>query len=162
MEAAVHVRPGDRGDVAFILEQIRGLAEYERLTDQVSASEAALAEHLFGARPFAEAIIGEVDGRRAGYALFFHNYSTFLTRPGIFLEDLYVMPELRRLGVGRALLAHVVRLAAERGCGRVEWAVLDWNAPAIAFYRSLGAEPVDGWTIHRLTGARLEAVARSR
>ncbi len=162
MVPRIDVRAANRRDVAFMVELIRGLADYERLADQVTASEAALGEHLFGKRPFAEALIGEVDGERAAYALFFHNYSTFLTRPGIFVEDLFVLPAQRRRGLGRAMLARIARLAVERDCARVEWAVLDWNAPAIAFYQRLGATPVDGWTTYRLTGEGLRAFAGTR
>ena len=144
----------------LILSFIRELAEYERLSDEVVATEQALREHLFGERPVAEVVIGEEGGTPAGFALFFHSFSTFLGRPGIYLEDLYVRPESRGRGVGRALLVHLARLAKERGCGRLEWSVLDWNEPAIGFYGRLGASPVDGWTVFRVTGEALEELAR--
>ncbi|MEE8310749.1 MAG: GNAT family N-acetyltransferase [Candidatus Binatia bacterium] len=151
------VREATPDDVAFVVEAIRGLAEYEKLAHECEARAAMLERHVFGEPQYAEILIGEVDGERAGYALFFHTYSTFLTRPGLYLEDLFVRPADRRRGLGRALLARVAGLAVERGCGRLEWAVLDWNEPAIAFYRSLGAGPLEGWTTYRLTG---EALAR--
>ena len=122
------------------------------------ATEEALREHLFGERPVAEVVLAE-DGDPAGFALFFHSFSTFLGRPGIYLEDLYVRPEFRGRGVGRALLVHLARLAKERGCGRLEWSVLDWNEPAIGFYGRIGASPVDGWTVYRVTGEALEGLA---
>jgi GNAT superfamily N-acetyltransferase len=143
-------------DAPLLLDLIRGLAAYEKLADQVTATEADLRDTLFGPRPAAEALIAELDGAPAGFAIFFSSYSTFLARPGIYLEDLFVKPELRRRGVGRALFTHVARLAVERGCGRFEWSVLDWNAPAIAFYRSLGAVPLSDWTVFRLTGEALK------
>ncbi|RMF23098.1 MAG: GNAT family N-acetyltransferase [Deltaproteobacteria bacterium] len=135
------------------------LADYERLTSELRADPDRLKEHLFGPRRYAEALIGEFDGRPAGYALFFHSYSTFLTAPGIYLEDLFVRRADRGRGLGRALLARVARIAVERGCARLEWAVLDWNQPAIDFYRSLGAVPVGGWTTYRLIGTPLERLA---
>jgi len=145
-------------DVPTILGFVRELAEFERLLDRVCATEDDLRASLFGARPYAEVVLAESDGP-VGFALFFHNYSTFLGRPGIYLEDIYVRPEARGRGVGRALMAYVARLAVERGCGRFEWAVLDWNSRAIAFYRSLGAEAMDEWTVYRLTGKPLERLA---
>lgn len=160
---SVTVRPARQGDVPTIASLIRDLAVYERLGDECRADETALREHLFGARPYVEALVAEVDGAggaagtAAGFALFFHNYSTFLTKPGIYLEDLFVRPALRGRGIGRALLSRLAALAVERGCGRLEWAVLDWNEPAIGFYRSLGARPMSEWTVFRLDG---EALAR--
>ncbi|TFH23904.1 MAG: GNAT family N-acetyltransferase [Myxococcales bacterium] len=151
------VREATPDDVAFVVEAIRGLAEYEKLEHECAARVGMLERHVFGELRYAEILIGEIDGERAGYALFFHTYSTFLTRPGIYLEDLFVRPADRRRGLGRALLARVAGLAVERDCGRLEWAVLDWNEPAIAFYRSLGAGPLEDWTTFRLTG---EALAR--
>jgi len=151
----IHVRTAAPDDARLILELIRGLASYEKLSDQVIATEERLREHLFGERRYAEALIAEHDGLPAGYALFFHSYSTFLALPGLFLEDLFVLPELRARGIGRALLQALAKLAVERGYGRVEWAVLDWNDPAIGFYRSIGAEPVAGWTSYRLAGDAL-------
>ena len=126
------------------------------------ATEDGLRQALFGPRPYAEVVLAEDAGAPVGFALFFHNFSTFLGRPGIYLEDLFVVPEARGRGVGRALLAHLARLAVERGCGRVEWAVLDWNAPAIRFYDSLGARPNDEWTVYRLTGDALTALAAAK
>ena len=151
----IEVRPAVAADAPLVLRFIRELADYEHLGDQVTASEAGVRETLFGARPAAEALIATLDGAPAGFAVFFHNYSTFLARPGIYLEDLFVTPALRRRGVGRALFLQVAKLAVARGCGRFEWSVLDWNQPAIAFYRSLGAAPLSDWTIFRLTGEAL-------
>jgi GNAT superfamily N-acetyltransferase len=151
----IDIRPARPADAPLLLQLIRGLAAYEKLSDQVTATEADLTETLFGPRPAAESVIAELDGAPAGFAIFFASYSTFLARPGIYLEDLFVQPELRRRGVGRALFTHVARLAVRRNCGRFEWSVLDWNAPAIAFYRSLGAVPLDDWTVFRLTGEAL-------
>jgi len=156
----IEVRLARPDDAALVLQFIRQLAEYEKLSHQVVATEAQLRQTLFGARPAAEALIAELDGVPAGFAIFFHNYSTFLARPGIYLEDLFVSPAFRRQGVGRALFTRVARLAVERQCGRFEWSVLDWNAPAIAFYRSLGAEPLSDWTIFRLTGEALDRASR--
>jgi GNAT superfamily N-acetyltransferase len=157
---SIAIRPAALADVPLILAFIRELAEYERLTHEVIATEDSLRRTLFGDRPYAECLIASVDGEAAGFALFFHNYSTFLGRPGIYLEDLYVRPDARRRGLGLALLVRLARLALERGCGRLEWAVLDWNEPALAFYRRLGALPMDEWTVHRLAGAPLEVLAR--
>jgi GNAT superfamily N-acetyltransferase len=154
----IDIRPATAADAALILDFIRELAAYEKLSDDVVASEAAVRETLFGPRPAAEAIIATLDGAPAGFAIYFANYSTFLARPGIYLEDLFVRPALRRRGVGRALFTHVARLAVERRCGRFEWSVLDWNEPAIAFYKSLGAVPMSEWTVFRLTGAALAKV----
>ena len=153
------IRPATPDDVALILRFIRELADYERLLHEVVATEDRLRETLFGARPAAEVVIAEEDGEARGFALFFHNYSTFLAQPGIYLEDLYVRPEARGRGAGRALLAHLARLARERGCGRLEWWVLDWNESAMRFYRSLGARPMDEWTVFRLAGADLDRLA---
>jgi GNAT superfamily N-acetyltransferase len=159
--SAAEIRAATRADVPAILQLIRALADYEKLLDQVVATEASIEASLFGARPYAEALIGWQGGRAAGFALFFHNYSTFLGRPGIYLEDLFVQPESRGHGIGRALLARVAQLAVERNCGRLEWAVLDWNQPAIDFYRHIGARPLDEWIVNRLTGDALQALARS-
>jgi GNAT superfamily N-acetyltransferase len=153
----VEIRPAVRADAALVLRFIRELAEYEQLADQVVATEEGLASTLFGDSPKAEVVFAMVDGVEVGFALFFPDYSTFLGRLGIYLEDLYVRPEQRSRGVGRALLRHLARVALERGGGRLEWSVLDWNEPALAFYRALGARPVEGWTVHRLAG---EALAR--
>lgn len=146
-------------DVPLVLELIRGLAEYERLAGEVVADEATLAAHLFGARPAAEVVIAEHEGAPAGFALFFHSFSTFVGRPGLYLEDLFVRPELRGRGIGETLLAFLARLAVERGCGRFEWAVLDWNQPAIRFYERLGAKAMDAWRVFRVDGPGLEALA---
>ena len=155
----ITIRPATEADVPLILRFIRELAEYERLLHEVVATEEGLRETLFGARPAAEVVIAE-DGREpAGFALFFHNYSTFLAQPGIYLEDLYVRPEARGRGVGRALLAHLAALGRARGCGRLDWWVLNWNESAIRFYRSLGAQSMDDWTVFRLTGESLARLA---
>jgi GNAT superfamily N-acetyltransferase len=156
----IDVRTAGPSDAALLLELIRELAAYEKLADQVVATESMLAETLFGARPAAEALIAELDGAPAGFAIFFPNYSTFLARPGLYLEDLFVKPALRRRGVGRALFGRVAQLAVERNCGRFEWSVLDWNTPAIDFYRSQGAVPMSDWTVFRLTGEALLRAGR--
>jgi len=155
------IRSASESDVQLILQFIRDLAEYERLAHKVVATEEQLRASLFGSPRFAEVIIGEEDGVAVGFALFFHNYSTFLAQPGVYLEDLFVKPEARGRGYGKALLARLAQLARERGCGRVEWAVLDWNTPSIEFYKSLGALPMDDWTVFRLTGDALEALANA-
>jgi GNAT superfamily N-acetyltransferase len=152
----IRVRVASEADVPLILSFIKELAEYERLSHEVVATEDSLREWLFGERPVAEVLIGESGGDAAGFALFFHSFSTFLGKPGIYLEDLYVRPEFRGRGIGRALLIHLARLARERGYGRLEWSVLDWNKPAIGFYRGIGASPVSGWTVYRVTGKALE------
>lgn len=156
------LRPAQPTDVPTILDLIRELALYEKLLHEVEADAEALHAHLFGARPFVEVILAEWEGDVAGFALFFHNYSTFLTKPGIYLEDLYVKPAHRGRGIGKALLAELAQIAVSRGCGRLEWSVLDWNAPAIGFYESLGARPMDQWTVYRLSGDNLSSVAALR
>jgi GNAT superfamily N-acetyltransferase len=153
------IRPATEADLPTIARLIRALAEYERLAHEVVLSEGVLRDHLFGPRPFAEVLIAEGDGVAVGFALFFHNYSTFLAKPGIYLEDLFVVPEYRGRGHGKALFAALAGLAVSRGCGRLEWAVLDWNEPAIGFYKSLGAKPMDEWTVYRLTGDALKSLA---
>jgi GNAT superfamily N-acetyltransferase len=155
----ITLRAATRGDVPLVRELIEGLAEYEKLRHECHASDTLLERALFGPRAHAEVVIAERDGAAAGFALYFHNFSTFLGRRGLYLEDLFVRPAARGRGVGRALLAALARVAVERRCGRMEWAVLDWNAPAIAFYQSLGARPLDEWTVFRLTGDALAAVA---
>ena len=155
------LREATESDVPLILRFIRDLAEYERLLDACVATEESVRETLFGARRYAEVIIAEWDGEPAGFALFFHNYSTFLARPGIYLEDLFVRPELRGHGIGKALLGRLAALAVERNCGRLEWAVLNWNEPAIGFYKSLGAVPQDEWTVYRVTGEALAHLSRA-
>jgi GNAT superfamily N-acetyltransferase len=153
------IREAREPDVPVILQLIRELAEYERLSHSVVATADGLRQTLFGPRPFAEALIAENGPDVAGFALFFHNYSTFLGQPGIYLEDLFVRPEHRGRGAGTALLRRLARLAVERGCGRLEWAVLDWNEPALQFYRRIGAVPMDAWSLQRLTGPALERLA---
>jgi len=154
------IRPATPADLPLILGFIRGLAEYEKLLHEVEATEDKLRATLFGPQPAAECVLAFADGQApAGFAIFFTNYSTFLAKPGIYLEDLFVRPEFRSRGIGKALLLHLARLANQRGCGRLEWAVLDWNQPAIDFYESLGAERKKDWTICRLTGAALTQYA---
>jgi GNAT superfamily N-acetyltransferase len=153
------IREATVDDVPAITGLIRALAEYERLAHEVVIDETQLAAHLFGERRYAEVLIADEAGEVVGFALFFHNFSTFLGQPGIYLEDLFVVPERRGRGHGKALLAALACLAFERGCGRLEWAVLDWNEPSIAFYRSLGAVAMDDWTTYRLTGDALAALA---
>jgi GNAT superfamily N-acetyltransferase len=158
--ANVVLRAATVDDAALLLSLIRALAEYEKLAHECVATEASLREHLFGPRPYAEALIAEADGQPAGFALFFHNYSTFVGKPGIYLEDLFVKPEYRGLGIGKRLLVEVARLGVERGCGRYEWTVLDWNEPAIRFYESLGAEMKREWIINRVSGEALSRLAQ--
>jgi len=146
-------------DVPAILEFVIELARFEKLQREVVASEDSLLESLFGGRKYAEVVFAEEEGERVGFALFFHNYSTFLGKPGLYLEDLYVRPEKRGRGYGRMLLGHLAKLAIARRCGRLEWQVLDWNQPAIDFYRAIGAEPMSDWTAQRLSGEALNALA---
>ena len=153
------LRPAGLADVPLILEFIRGLAEYERLAYSCVATEEDLARTLFGERGYAEVVLGYQDETPVAFALFFHNYSTFLARPGIYLEDLFVKPEWRGRGYGKALLTHLARLAVGRGCGRLEWAVLDWNEDAIGFYERLGAVAMDDWTVYRVSGDALQQLA---
>lgn len=158
----IELRTATPDDVGLILDFIRQLAEYEKLSHEVVADEALLRQTLFGDRQVAEVVIASYDGEPAGFALFFHNFSTFLGRPGIYLEDLFVIPRLRGRGIGRVLLSHLAKLALERGCGRLEWWVLDWNEPAIRFYERLGAQEMDEWTVFRLTGPTLKELAKER
>lgn len=158
---ALQIRLATPDDTPLILACIRGLAEYERMADQVVATEELLREQLFGPEPGAEVLIAEWDGAPAGFALFFHNFSTFLGRRGLWLEDLFVFPTFRGHGIGKALLARLAAIAVERQCGRLEWWVLDWNEDAIGFYRALGAEAMDEWTVFRLTGDALVRLAVS-
>jgi GNAT superfamily N-acetyltransferase len=158
---SVEVRVVTQNDIPVIQGLIRGLAIYEKLEHALVATEADLHEALFGARPACEALVAALDGRPVGYALYFRTYSTFLGKPGIYLEDLFVLPDARGKGAGKALLARLAAITVERGYGRLEWAVLDWNEPAIGFYRSLGAEPMDEWTVYRLSGPALETLAGS-
>ncbi len=153
------IRPGELADVPLIAELIRGLARYEKLEQEVTMTEEKLTDTLFGERRYAETLIAEDDGEAVGFALFFHNFSTFLAQPGIYLEDLFVVPEHRGGGIGRALLERLAQLAVNRGCGRLEWAVLNWNQDAIRFYERLGAKPNSDWTVYRLTGQPLRALA---
>ena len=156
------IRPATRADLPLIAQFIRDLAEYEKLVHEVRFDEATLAGHLFGSRPMAEVVIGEVGGEPQGFALFFHNFSTFEGRPGLYLEDLFVRPAARGSGLGRALLAHLAVQAVERGCARLEWSVLDWNAPAIGFYEKLGARAMSDWTIMRVDGEALADLGDAR
>jgi GNAT superfamily N-acetyltransferase len=153
------IRPAIESDVPLILRFIRDLAEYERLLHVVTATEELLRTTLFGERPYAEVVFACEDGVEVGFAIFFHNYSTFLSQPGIYLEDLFVDPSKRGRGYGKKLLQHLARLAVERNCGRLEWAVLNWNEPSINFYKSLGATVQDEWQVYRLTGETLRALA---
>lgn len=156
----IEIRKADVNDVPLILEFIQSLAEYERLRDACTATEERLRTTLFSEKPAAEVIIAEASGEPVGFALFFHNYSTFLAQRGIYLEDLFVKPEARGKGVGLALLSALARIAVERNCGRLEWAVLDWNQLAIDFYRRIGAVPLDDWRIFRMTGDSLAGLAQ--
>ena len=155
----LHIRSAVPADTPLILEFIRGLADYEKLLHEMVATEDLLQHHLFGPKPMAEVILAEWEGKPAGFALFFHNFSTFLGRPGIYLEDLFVLPAMRGKGIGKALLVHLAVLARERGCGRLEWSVLDWNKPSIAFYKKLGAVAMEEWSIFRVTGEALVRLA---
>ncbi|MBD2532303.1 GNAT family N-acetyltransferase [Nostoc flagelliforme FACHB-838] len=145
------VRFAEPADYSVLFKLIEGLAEYEKLSHAIAGNALALKEHLFGSRRYVEAILAESEGQAVGFALFFHNYSTFLTKPGIYLEDLFVLPEYRRQGIGRAILTRLAQIAVERDCGRLEWSVLDWNESAQEFYRSMGASILDDWRICRVT-----------
>jgi GNAT superfamily N-acetyltransferase len=153
------LRPATPDDCAALVRLITALAEYEKLTHLVQTTPEALRAMLFGPRPYCEAVLAEVEGQAVGFALFFHNFSTFLCKPGLYLEDLFVDPTYRGLGIGKALLVHLARLAQERDCGRFEWSVLDWNAPSIAFYEAMGADVLPDWRICRATGNALEKMA---
>ena len=155
----VRIEAATERDVPELLRLIRALAEYERLGDHVVATEDQLRESLFGQAPSAEAVLASADGTAVGFALWFHSFSTFLGKRGLYLEDLFVLPDWRGRGVGRALLQHLAQIAVARGCGRMEWSVLNWNESAIRFFRSLGARPMDEWTVYRLTGDTLREVA---
>ena len=154
------IRKANQDDCGTILEFIHDLARYEKLTHECVATEPQLATYLFGEHRFAEVLLGEENGRPVGFALFFQTFSTFIGRPGIYLEDLFVSPDDRGKGFGKALLACLATIAVERDCGRLEWSVLDWNQPAIDFYQSLGAESMQGWSVNRVAGERLEDLAR--
>ncbi len=158
-DALITIRPATIDDVPLIRQLIAELADYEKLAHAAVATDDDLRVQLFGAHPAAEVLIGEVDGEPAGFALFFHNFSTFLGKRGLYLEDLYVRPAFRGAGLGRHLMAALARIAVQRDCGRFEWSVLDWNQPAIDFYRRLGATGMDEWTVQRLEGAALHALA---
>ena len=160
MPVSVTIRPAQAHELPLVLEFIRELAVYERLEHEVQATTADLAVALFGPRPFAEVVFACLEGEPVGFALFFQNFSTFLGKPGIYLEDLFVRPQARGHGIGRRLLAWLARTTLERGCARLDWAVLDWNLPSIGFYRSLGAVAQDEWTTMRVSGAALERLAR--
>jgi GNAT superfamily N-acetyltransferase len=160
MTDTVTIRPAAAHEVPLVLEFIRELAVYERLEHEMSATTADLATALFGPRPYAEVVFACLEGTPVGYALFFHNFSTFIGKPGIYLEDLFVRPHARGRGIGRRLLAWLAHTTLERGCARLDWAVLDWNAPAIAIYRSVGAVAQDDWTTMRVDGTALEQLAR--
>ena len=154
-----YIAPASPADLNLVIALIRELAEFEHLADQVRIDPEQLAAHLFGERRYAEAVIARVGAEAVGFALYFHNYSTFMGRPGLYLEDLFVRAEFRGHGYGEALLRHLARVAVERGCGRFEWSVLDWNQRAIDFYRKLGAVPMDEWTVFRVSGVALERLA---
>ena len=160
-ESTVQLRPAKPEDTDLIVQLIHELAEFEQLAHECKAEAASIAEHLFGPQPRAEVVIAEVDDQPAGFALFFHNFSTFVSKPGLYLEDLFVRPAFRGHGIGKGLMVHLAQLALVRGCGRFEWWVLDWNQPAIDFYRRLGAEPMSEWTVQRVSGAALDRLANS-
>ncbi|GAA0564369.1 GNAT family N-acetyltransferase [Rheinheimera aquimaris] len=161
MTTDINIRLATPEDVPTILAFIQGLAEYEKLADQVVATEDNLKHTLFGDKRYAEVVIAEYNQQAAGFALFFHNYSTFLAKPGIYLEDLFVLPDFRGKGLGKVLLSYLAKLAVERDCGRLEWSVLDWNQPAIDFYQAQGATMLHDWRINRVTGENLKALAQS-
>jgi GNAT superfamily N-acetyltransferase len=161
MTEGLQIREAQRGDVPLILSFIRELGEFEKLAHEVVATEETLERALFGKRAYAEVLIAEVDGAPAGFALFFHNFSTFLGKPGVYLEDVFVRPEFRGRGIGSEIFRRLARLALERDCGRLEFWVLDWNRPAIDFYRKIGAVAMDEWTVQRITGEALKNLAAS-
>jgi len=156
------IREATKKDVPLILSLIKELAVYEKLLHEVVATEDQLTEMLFGQKKYAEVLIANYDNENAGFALFFHNFSTFLGKPGIYLEDLYVKPQLRGKGIGKSLLLSLVKLAKKRNCGRVEWAVLNWNEPSIKFYKSLGAKPMNQWTVYRLSEDEINSLNESK
>jgi len=155
----ISIRPARPNDVPTVASLIRALSQYEKLEHEVTMTEDKLRASMFGPRPYAEALLAEEDGKPVGFALFFHNYSTFLAQPGLYLEDLYVLESHRGKGIGKALLVQLAKIAVERSCGRMEWAVLDWNVDAIGFYEKLGAKPNSEWTVYRLTGDSLNGLA---
>jgi GNAT superfamily N-acetyltransferase len=154
------IRDAQASDSHTLFALIQGLAEYEKLSDAVIGNAEALKEHLFGSPKYVDAILAELEGKAVGFALFFHNYSTFLTKPGIYLEDIFVSPEYRRQGIGKALLTRVAQIAVERDCGRLEWSVLDWNISAQTFYRNMGADILEDWRICRVNGDNLIKLAK--
>jgi GNAT superfamily N-acetyltransferase len=154
----ITLREATPDDIPTILQFIQDLATYEKEPDAALATAEDLLRTVFGSNPYASVVIGEIDGRPRGFSLYFFNYSTWLGKPGLYLEDLFVQPDARGSGLGKALLLNLVRIAQENGCGRMEWSVLDWNTPAIEFYRSLGALPMNGWTVHRLDEAAMAAL----
>lgn len=160
MPVELTIAPARESDIPLILEFIRKLAEYERLSTEVIADEDALRESLFGPRPVAEALLAWWAGKPVGFAVYFHSFSTFVGKPGIYLEDLFVLPEFRARGIGKALLVYLAKIARDRNCARLEWAVLDWNQPAINFYRGLGAVPLQDWTVFRLTESKLDEITK--
>jgi GNAT superfamily N-acetyltransferase len=162
MNRKFQIRPATVADVPVILRFIRELAVYEKLLHEVTATEDLLRRQLFGERPMAEVILAVEDGMEAGLALFFHNFSTFVGKPGIYLEDLYVRPEFRGRGYGKAMMVYLARLARQRDCGRFEWTVLDWNKPSLDFYQSIGARPMSDWTLHRMMGEALANMAEQK
>lgn len=162
MNSPLTIRSATPADVPALFSLIQGLADYEKLSDAVTGTPEQLADHLFGTRPYIEAIVANHAEQIIGFALFFHNYSTFLTKPGIYLEDLFVLPECRDQGIGKALLTYLAQLAADRGCGRLEWSVLDWNEPAIGFYQRMGATVLPDWRTCRVTGDALTAMAQKQ
>jgi len=159
---SIHIRPALKNDCSLILSFIKGLADYEKLSHEVIATEQLLEDTLFSEQPRAHVFIAELDGEAAGFALYFYNYSTFLAKPGIYLEDLFVLPKYRGNKIGKALLVHLAKTAVEEGCGRFEWSVLDWNQPAIDFYRAMGAVGMDEWTVQRVSGDQLELLANTK
>lgn len=161
MSASFCIRTATVDDVPLILQFIKELAEYEKLANDVTATEELLRNNLFGSRQTAEVLLGFEDAEPAGFALFFHNFSTFIGKPGIYLEDLFVRPKFRGRGYGKALMVQIARTAVQRDCGRFEWSVLNWNTPSIEFYRSLGAKPMSEWTVQRLTRKEIEALAEA-
>lgn len=158
-DVLIDIRPATPDDVPLVLDFVRALAEYEEMADEVVATEQGFAELMFGEHALLECLLAHVDGEPAGFALYFHNVSSFTGRRGLYLEDLFVKPEHRGLGLGKRLLVHLAKLAVERNCARFEWTVLDWNTPAIEFYESLGSKPMNGWTVHRVAGEALERLA---
>jgi GNAT superfamily N-acetyltransferase len=159
IENQITLRFAEEKDIPTILNFIKALAEYEKLSHEVAATEEKLKKTLFGINRFAEVVIADYENQPAGFMLFFHNYSTFLGKPGIYLEDLFVKPELRGKGIGKILLSYLGKIAVERDCGRIEWSVLDWNEPSIQFYKNLGAVPMDEWTVFRVTGSGIAKLA---